>query len=146
MSKEYLEAFKRLNEDDSDYALKQATKDIEIVENALQRLEAIDNAKPSEVLEILDDLKNGLVNKETGMIMFNQVWFKNQIYTIKQYFLKAQGQEKALKIIFEKYVDLNLLDCDDEVEEYNRHFGKDRQLTHQEFALLKRRIDRYENI
>ena len=51
--------------------------------------------------------------------------------------------EEALKeyeIVLKKYVDLNLLDCNDEVGGYNRHFGKDRQLTQEEFVLLQRML------
>lgn len=56
MSKEYLEAFNRLNtEDDTEYVFKRATKDIEIVESALQRLEQIDNSNPSEALEYIEN-------------------------------------------------------------------------------------------
>ncbi|MBR4693888.1 MAG: hypothetical protein IKP07_03670 [Bacilli bacterium] len=56
MSKEYLEAFNRLNtEDDTEYVFKRATKNIEIVESALQRLEQIDNSNPSEALEYIEN-------------------------------------------------------------------------------------------
>ena len=103
MSKEYLEALEKLLEGYSKGMSGRSYYDI--IKQALQRLESIDNAKPSEALEDLDDFKNGLVNKETGMIMFNQVWFKNQIDTIKQALSKAQELEKVLNIIKEKPTD-----------------------------------------
>ena len=69
----------------------------DVIEQSLQRLEAIDNANPSGALEILDDFKNGLVNKEIGMVMFQQYWFFNQIEKVKQALLKVQEQKQYLK-------------------------------------------------
>ena len=64
----------------------------------LQRLESIDNAKPSEALGILETFENdGLLNKEIGAISYNQIWLKNQIEVLKQELLKAQEQERLLK-------------------------------------------------
>ena len=95
MTKEYLEAWKRLNTDDSDYALKRAVKDVDIVDKALTRLEAIDNANPSETLECLERLKyyhersmNDLGCKEHRL---------KDINTIKQALLKAQEPKHYLK-------------------------------------------------
>lgn len=108
-------------------------QDYETIEQALQRLESIDNANPSEALEELDSGFEVHTKEYGNMIAYGE----EQVDTIKQALLKSQEQEKVLKIVFEKYVDLNLLDCDDDVGQYNRHFGKDRQLTQEEFELLK---------
>ena len=132
MSKKYLEAFKRLNEDDSDYALKQATKDIETVGQALQRLESIDNANPSEALNITK-----ATEKYTGI----------DLSIVKQALLKAQEQEKVLEIIKKKQVDMklffNALFREQQykinpLEFYNGSVGYKRLwLTQEEFDLLK---------
>ena len=53
----------------------------------------INNTKSSEALECLKELKKGLINKETGEICFNQVWFKTQIETLQQYILETQEDE-----------------------------------------------------
>lgn len=96
---DYLESLERLAMPD-DLHIKECkklgiglTEDYEVVEQALHRLESIDNANSSEALEILDDFKNGLVNKEIGMVMFQQYWFFTQIEKVKQALLKAQEQE-----------------------------------------------------
>lgn len=90
MSKEYLEAFERLNEDDSDYALKRATKDIEIVKKALQRLEQIDNSNPSEAFQnlIRIDKEYSTITNEDFDICYD---------TIKKALLKAQEPKQYLK-------------------------------------------------
>ena len=157
MSKEYLKALgfiKSLLKDDwVDSVWKPY---YETIKQALQRLETIDNAKPSEALECLEYIsKEEIVVRDRNSIYMNPndnnkgafthlttvgVNFKGALEHIKQALIKSQEQEKALKIMFEKYVDLNLLDCDDEVGQYNRHFGKGRQLTEEEFELLKRNL------
>ena len=136
MSKEYLEALEKLLDGYSKGMAGRSYYDT--IKQALQRLESIDNSKPSETLEILDDFKNGLVNKETGMIMFNQVWFKNQIDTIKQALLKAQENEKVLEIMKDKWVNVAVLIHSKTVEEYNSNAYTPYNLTQEEFDLLKR--------
>ena len=149
MSKEYLEALEKLLDGYSKGMAGRSYYDT--IKQALQRLESIDNSKPSETLEILDDFKNGLVNKETGMIMFNQVWFKNQIDTIKQALLKAQENEKVLEIIKKKRIDIGLLKHCEYHTEYNVEIAEHndelktyqdwwyrKELTKEEFDLLKR--------
>lgn len=108
-------------------------KELLSIQRELQRLKLIENANASEELECLDRMLGYASLDEND---FEKV--SDDYNIIKQALIKSQEQEKVLKIIFEKYVDLNLIDCDDEVEEYNRHFGKDRQLTKEEFDLLKR--------
>ena len=64
----------------------------DIVREALQRLEAIDNSEPSEALECLENLFSNVVstsyNRESSLKDFN---------TIKRYILKEQEQKKYLK-------------------------------------------------
>ncbi len=73
-------------------------KDFQIVQQELLRLEAIDNAKPSEALECLEDLKQEC--KSTYFDENGKQWWttdKNKDYrcnTIKQALLKVQEQEK----------------------------------------------------
>ena len=63
----------------------------DIVREALQRLEAIDNSEPSEALECLENLFSNVVstsyNRESSLKDFN---------TIKRYILKEQEQKKYL--------------------------------------------------
>ena len=108
-------------------------------QRALQRLEEIDNAKPSEAMESLEriDKEYATIENEDFKICFN---------TIKQALIKAQEQEKVLKIIKENNVDVFFLrnNCDT-VEEYNKEinnntmhycYGNCRELTQEEFNLL----------
>ena len=147
------------------------------IKQALQRLEVIDNAKPSEALEILynnakldrDRIERGGVVTYAEEIEYNE-GIKPYYDIVKQALLKAQAlegkieilkeyrrdylerlenlekysreQEKVLKIIKEKNVDLCILtDCDN-VNEYNKSLGNLRpvedRLTYEEFDLLKR--------
>lgn len=61
---------------------------------------------------------------------------------IEQAIIKAQEQEKALKIMFEKYVDVDFLKSAYNVEEYNKLIKFKVflaiELTEEEFNLLKR--------
>ena len=105
------------------------------IEKELQRLEAIDNANPSEALEQIKTLKG-----------FNQVELNNDknvnksLNTIKQALIKAEEMKKVLEIIFEKDVDMYSLRRCKTSEEYNEHFAIDeyQKLTEEEFNLLKR--------
>lgn len=56
---------------------------------------------------------------------------------------KVENQEKALKVFFEKYVDVELLNVVNTVDDYNRIYGSTNRdygnnLTEDEFNLLKR--------
>ena len=57
-----------------------------VIEQALNRLESIDNAEPSEALECLEELRSNL-----GVI------YNNTLATIKQALLKSQEQKQYLK-------------------------------------------------
>ena len=93
----YLEALERLAMSD-DLHIKECerlgiglTEDFYTVEQELQRLEAIDNANPSEALECLRNLEDNIIIVEN-----TDEAYKN-VTTIKQALLKAQEPKKYLK-------------------------------------------------
>ena len=94
-------------------------KVVEEFRQALKRLEAIDNAKPSEAMECLDNLENSLSLANELLRVTDTSAMDNYITTIKQYILKSQEQEKVLSIVKEKNVDLGMVDFFNNVEDYN---------------------------
>ena len=121
MSKEYLEAFERIKELPDSYRKQDVWEhcymvDCEKIEQALQRLESIENANPSEALECLEELGEMYYveadNLEESVITYaNECdWFN----TIKNCILKAQEPKKYLKwedLEFEhtpKYIDVKM--------------------------------------
>jgi len=146
MNKKYLEAlgknirYKKEYIGNDTYRLYLKKNEIELLEKYLTELEAIDNAKPSEALELVGYLKDYLLN----MIPYCD-WLND----IEKYILKAQEQEKVLEIIKEKRVDLSYLRCcfedNQSVERYNEYirnktmvYDHEEELTQEEFELLKR--------
>lgn len=153
MSKEYLEALENLKQqaiafEHGELAIKVANGNYTTLKEALQRLEAIDNANPSEALECLEEMYE--VSCDSRKPEYN-------LYeTIKQALLKAQEQdfnyknivipffdelvkllgindtdemldkikeqEKVLEIIKEKRVDEQLIRIADNVEWYNKNY------------------------
>ena len=104
MSKE-LEALKRLRQETcpatymADFDKNECC---DVIEQALNRLESIDNANPSEALETVDKILGyfGKAQVETMTLS------KCNVLTIKQALLKAQEQEKEnelLKEIIKRY-------------------------------------------
>ena len=96
--KEYLEAFQSLKKQ-NDYwkesgVCKESRYDeeIEIVGKALQRLESIENANPSEALECLEEIKSQspVCHYDDGSKSYV---FEKEFTTIKQALLKQQKQE-----------------------------------------------------
>ena len=63
-----------------------------ILKQALERLEAIDNANPSEALESLEEIRDFRYGKEKLLVCQTQMYT-----TIKQALLKAQEPKKYLK-------------------------------------------------
>lgn len=117
--------------------VKKELKALNIIEKELERLEAIDNANPSQALEELErighwELANSCMEYVDESEAFN---------TIKQALLKAQEQEKALEIVFEKEVDISLLKRSENWLDYYTRFkhrtGKNTELTQEEYDLLK---------
>ncbi len=111
--------------------VKEIEKNLNIVQDGLKRLEAIDNAKPSEAMECLERI---IITKPYKT--FDE--FDNDYKTIKQYILKAQELEKVLEIIKEKNVLINGLKHSMTLGLYNKCLDDDMILTQDEFELLKR--------
>ena len=117
MNKEYLEAFKTIKIKCHPNSNPSPLVDsaLEVVEQALQRLESIDNAKPSEALEDLEQLAE----------MADKCWVSCDVHkwktTIKQALLKAQEQEKVLGCPLEVrlQVDCDAIVYDEDGYEYN---------------------------
>ena len=95
MNKEYLEALDWLEE--KCYVENPQAEKFEecckIIRQFLHRLEAIDNAEPSEALECLEFICKILNEKRIDVKWL----FKNDYTTIKQALLKAQEPKKYLK-------------------------------------------------
>lgn len=108
-----------------------------IVKRALQRLEAIENANSSDVFEYVENIQgeiewafefnNGKIEEYDPRIM----------NIIKQYILKAQEQEKVLKIIKEKNVDVRFLRTCNVLNDYNYCQYLSDELSQEEFDTLK---------
>ena len=109
--------------------------DFNIIKQALQRLESIDNANPSEALECLEENELVLLRKDYNLL--------------HQALIKAQEQEKVLEIIKEKNVDIirirHLIFKSQKNPKYwdLRYYNEfrvidDEKLTQEEFELLKR--------
>ena len=96
-----------------------------------KRLEAIDNAEPSEALECLEEMwELSCDSRKPEYILYE---------TIKQALIQAQDQEKVLKIMFTKTVSIFQMSCCKNADEYNDlKFNDNEKLTKDEFDLLKR--------
>ena len=92
MNKEYLEALNGLFDlvhcQDS---FEKAQKYFDIIEQALNRLESIDNAEPSEALKCLERI--GAEKLARGELIRNDDKVEPYLNTIKQALLKSQEQE-----------------------------------------------------
>lgn len=136
----FLKECERLNIDNhSDY---------EYLKRELQRLEAIDNANPSEALEEIKQIEfyvGTIIGLEfiKGNDVFSEAKkrdyeiFKIKAEKIKQALLKAQQQEKVLGIIKDKQVNVRLLKRCKSVEQYNNNCPFGCELTQEEFDTLK---------
>ena len=129
MSKEYLEALNRLYCEGN---LEQHKKDYEFLKKALHRLEAIDNANPSEALKCFENMQYRIASNISTI----------EYTTIKQALLKAQKEHKALEIIKEKECDMRwfkfCIKGNAEVETYNNGLPEYyEKLPEEEFELLR---------
>lgn len=112
---------------------------IKLVNQALQRLEAIDNANPSEALEMFRSVE--LTLKENRFLNKGS-WLIDSLNIIQQALIKAQENEKVLEVIKEKGVDIATFNTYQSVIGYNwsirfeKH--KRKELTQEEFDALKR--------
>ena len=97
-------------------SFEKAQKYFDIIEEALHRLESIDNAEPSEALECLEDIyRNGVFISEvsfekqhpTNISPETNKSISVQCDTIKQALINAQREHKALDLLMQE------LDCKD---------------------------------
>ena len=152
MSKE-LEALKQVkNFLGYNYCSVDLPNELRTIEQALERLEAIDNANPSEALEKLEMLSDCAVAMEeapsSNWIEYAETEAELDLklhfayLDIKQSLIKSQEQEKVLEILFEKNVDIIMIRMSETLDKYNRMIYKDnfnrKELTQEEFDLLKR--------
>ena len=123
---------------------------VEEYQKMCQKLEQIDNANPSKALEAIKELRYIVLkfcednNKQDNYCI-------ELCDTIKQALIKAQEQEKVLKIIKEKRINIDLFwnNFVDNgfgyhyyLEKWYKYQSTDKQkLTQEEFALLKRYLD-----
>ena len=118
----------------------------DIIEQALERLESIDNSNPSEALECLEKLESKSqimqgcyeLNISKKEELENNEEVDKYTNTIKQALLKAQENEKMLEIMKDKWVNVAVLIHSKTVEEYNNNAYTPYNLTQDEFDLLKR--------
>ena len=127
LEKEYLEDL-----DHYDEGMGIHSTSYEKCKERLIRLAKIDNAKPSEALERLENNRNAIP-------------YAIDYRIIKQALIKSQEQEKVLEIIKEKKVDIKLIMwAGNMVEAYNQKVREQKdywwreELTQEEFDLLKR--------
>ena len=148
--KNYLE-FNERSEDEKGFT---PSEELQICYLA-KRMLAIENSEPSEALNYLDQFINEMTEclknpKQYAKDYDKEIFYKYKYTfetTIKQALLKAQEQEKVLKIIFEKKVVVEWFTKKRESEKYfkleiyNAFIPVERQLTQEEFDLLKRWLE-----
>ena len=115
---------------------------LEEYQKMCNRLEAIDNANPSEALNGLEFICKILNEKRIDVKWL----FKKDYNTIKQALLQGQKEHRALEIIKEKRVACDLLTNPDvmDYKKYNSHCDKYDfivPLTEEEFNLLKEVVE-----
>ena len=145
-------------------------KSLDIIEQALQRLEAIEKGKVTDIIDNYMAFKNDNVNHSEALEELKELhelaygneetsWKIDEIRMsshIKQALIKSQEQEKVLKIIFEKNVDSYILKTCLNLEHYNSEIRRKNknntysyeiwyELTQEEFELLKRYCDEQNN-
>ena len=127
----------------------QILKDRDKVLNALQRLEAIDNAKPSEAMQGVDMLYANAIDLTSENTKYLPEYLKPIRDIIKQALIKAQEQEKenteykkVLKIIKEKRVNIHWIEKCKTLDEYNDTLNPwEFAITQEEFDEVKKYCD-----
>ena len=172
MSKEYLEAWNFIKEQMQNFTFShlvaKMVENADIVDNALQRLESIDNANPSKALEcwqwinatipqwvrekdkehpnVLEPIKQYILKAQEQDFNYNKIVipFLNKLVIIlgindmDEMIDKIKEQERVLEIIKEKNVNIAVLKNSPDLKYYNYHVSDWRKLTQEEFDLLKR--------
>ena len=151
MNKE-LDAFNRIMEIyGTTNSLEGTYDDFLAIKKALQRLETIDNANLDEALKTLEILDKTISPLLEPILAKYEDDLSDTItsnyFALKQNLIKAQENEKVVRLIFEKNVDILAIKESKTLEEYNRnaweveHYGKYKgyklQLTQEEFDTLK---------
>ena len=159
MTKELYEAIDNLwaNLAHTNYTENYSTRDRKLLIEAVKRLEAIDNANPSEALSRIEDCFY-----EDPYADRKDVSYEDDIATIKQALLKAQEQEEVLEILkIKKYIPFDRINprfwndketynetcnyefylwlCEEECEYVVK---EEQKLTEEEFDLLKRWLEK----
>lgn len=130
MSKEYLEAFETvynnidyltsdivIEDDEVNGCLMTIKEQLLTIKQALLRLEAIDNAKPSEALELAEWLECDLqATNDLVTRTINGYDYLDILETIKQALIKAEKEHNSLNLLMQE------LDCKDfaELRKYAR--------------------------
>lgn len=118
-------------------------QDYETVEQALQRLESIDNSNPSEALRGLSFMGERRIEFSEFSMTFKDT---REYKTIKNYILKAQEKhlkDKAFELIILKNVDVKEIRPNATAEAYNSKIPYYRRpLTDDEFKFLKEMVHR----
>ena len=129
-------------DENNDY--REIEKSYNLIKQALKRLEAIDNAKPSKALKCLKEIHFFVNGSRIDGEKYEQKL--QEINTIKQVIIKAQEQEKVLEIINGKNVDIrrfkfiwnSILTKEEKLKEYNSAQREQDKISQEEFELLKR--------
>ena len=140
MSKELnaLECLEALEQDIKDRTILAEDRQLKlcaVIKQALLELQSIKEANPSEALECLDKLAKQIeLDEDTDYFEI-----RNAHITVEQALLNAEKEHKALEIIKEKEVNMQVFNQCEDVETYNKVYikQKDRQLTQEEFNLLR---------
>ena len=159
MNKEYLEALAFIKEKFAylEYNCENFNvpkKELNIVEQALQRLETIDNAEPTGALKSLEVLEKTISSLLKPILAEYEDDLSDTItanyFALKQALIKAQEQEdkvKAFDLINEKDVDIKLLKwAYPSVEAYNvkvrteKDYWWRKELTQEEFEFIGRLV------
>ncbi len=118
---------------------KNINKSLDVIEQALQELQAIKSAEPSEALDKFDYIGNDIkFAYDDDYVSYD---YTDDVEYIKNTLIKAQEQEKVLSIIKEKNVDIKFFKRCKTVEEYNDYcdeFDGEKPLVQEEFDTLKR--------
>ena len=113
----------------TDIIANQINEALDTIKQSLLELNQIKETEPSEALKCVDVLKED--DCITTLVQ------GKALETIRQYILKAQEQEKVLKIIKEKSVLIACLIDANTLEDYNCQVMSWNKLYQEEFDLLK---------
>ena len=109
------------------------SKELEYIEDLFNRM--------YEATKYLEENKDTIDTTETGQSIVEIIEEQNEgleiVYSIKQELIKSQEMEKTLKIVFEKKVNILLLELAENVDEYNERIVPNGKLTQEDFDLLK---------